>query len=96
MWFAAMSTPDDYSWTLNLVWKLLHNNASAVGLFAGNPFPAKPPKYIRAVLYYYAFAKLGNTQSLWWSREQVGLWLPAMSVNDPGLVEFLKTAGWVK
>ena len=96
MWFAAMSTPDDYPWTLNLVWKLLHNNASAVGLFAGNPFPEKPPRYIRAVLYRYTFAKPGNPQGFWWSREQVSLWLPAMSVNDPRLVEFLKTAGWVK
>jgi hypothetical protein len=38
MWFAAMSSPDEYPWTLNLVWKLLHNDAGAVSLFAGNPF----------------------------------------------------------
>ncbi len=95
MWFAAMSSPDEYLWTLNLVWKLLHNNPGTVSLFAGNPFPNKPPRYIRAVLYRYAFAKPGNPQRPWWKREQVGMWLPAMSANDPWLIEFLKNEGWV-
>jgi hypothetical protein len=96
MWFAAMSTADEYPWTLNLVWKLLHNDPAAIGLFAGNPFPNKPPRYIRAVLYRYTFAKPGNNKGLWWNREQVGEpWLPAMSANDPSLLEFLKRAGWL-
>ncbi|MBS1502598.1 MAG: lipase maturation factor family protein, partial [Bacteroidetes bacterium] len=46
MWFAAMSTSDQYPWTYNLVWKLLHNDPDALSLFANNPFPGKPPKYI--------------------------------------------------
>ena len=83
MWFAAMSTPDEYPWTLNLVSKLLHNDPSAVSLFADNPFPGKPPHYIRAVLYRYSFAKNGNNKNVWWNRERVGdLWLSALSVND--------------
>jgi hypothetical protein len=95
MWFAAMSSPEEYPWTLNLVSKLLHNDPGAVGLFAGNPFPDNPPRYIRAVLYRYAFAQPGNPEGNWWVRERVGnLWLPAMSANDPRLIEFLKSAGW--
>jgi hypothetical protein len=94
MWFAAMSSPGEYPWTLHLVSKLLHNDPGAVSLFAGNPFPGKPPLYIRAVLYRYTFAKPGNTQGLYWNREKVDIWLPALSVNDPRLVEFLKSAGW--
>ncbi len=96
MWFAAMSTPNEYPWTVNLVWKLLHNNGGAVSLLAGNPFPGKPPKYVRAVLYRYAFAKPGNLQHLWWNRGRVRLWLPAMSADDPRLIDFVKTAGWVR
>jgi hypothetical protein len=88
MWFAAMSTPDEYPWTLTLISKLLHNDRGAVSLFASNPFPNKPPRYIRAVLYRYSFAKPGNSQRLWWNRERVNLWLPAMSANDPRLIEF--------
>ncbi|HEY8782255.1 MAG TPA: lipase maturation factor family protein, partial [Mucilaginibacter sp.] len=71
MWFAAMSTPDQYPWTLNLVWKLLHNDPGAISLLAGNPFPGKPPRYVRAVLYYYKFAKPGNPQGLFWTREEI-------------------------
>jgi len=86
MWFAAMSTPDEYPWTLTLISKLLHNDPTALSLFAGNPFPDKPPRYIRAVLYRYKFALPGDPQHLWWTRQRVGdPWLPAMSANDPRL-----------
>jgi hypothetical protein len=96
MWFAAMATPDQYPWTLNLVWKLLHNDAGAVGLFAANPFPDKPPRYVRAVLYKYSFAPPGNKDGRWWNREELGLWLPPLSADDERLKELLKEEGWVK
>jgi len=95
MWFASMSSPDEYPWTLNLVWKLLHNDPNSVSLFAGNPFPNKPPRYIRAVLYRYTFAKPDTPNRLWWHRGKVDIWLPPMSAKDPLLLDFLKTAGWV-
>ncbi len=96
MWFAAMSTPDEYPWTYHLVWKLLHNDPGATGLFAGNPFPGRPPRWIRAVLYRYHFAQPGNPESLWWNRERVGdTWIPPLSADDPRLIEFLKEGGWI-
>jgi hypothetical protein len=95
MWFAAMSTPEEYPWTYNLIWKLLHNDPNAVSLFASNPFPVKPPRYIRAVLYRYSFAKPGNPQGLWWNRDRVSVWIPALSVNDDSLISFLKSEGWI-
>ena len=88
MWFAAMSSPEEYPWTLDLVGKLLHNEPGAVGLFAGNPFPGKPPRFIRAVLYRYTFANPDNPGGRWWNRTRVGdVWLPAMSADDPRLME---------
>ena len=96
MWFAAMSTADQYPWTYNLVWKLLHNDPDVVGLFAGNPFPNKPPRFIRAVLYRYQFAKPGNPQGFYWTREKIGDWIPALSVNNPQLVKFLRYEGWAR
>ncbi len=87
MWFAAMSTADEYPWTLTLISKLLHNDPGALGLFAGNPFPDKPPHFIRAVLYRYRFAPPGNSGGRWWDRQRIGdTWLPAMSANDPRLL----------
>ena len=96
IWFASMSTADEYPWTLNLVSKLLHNDPGTVGLFAANPFPEKPPRFIRAVLYRYSFAKPGNPDGRYWNRERISDdWIPAMSVNDPRLISYLKGYGWM-
>jgi hypothetical protein len=95
MWFASTSTVREYPWTLHLVWKLLQNDPGALSLFGGNPFPQKPPRYIRAVLYRYAFVPAGNPQGNWWKREELDLWLPPLSADDPRLAEFLKEAGWL-
>ncbi len=96
MWFAAMSTPDQYPWTLHLIWKLLHNDPGTLSLFGGNPFPEKPPRYIRAVLYRYQFAPPGNPEGNWWKREELGLWLPPLSADNPQLLDWLKQAGWLE
>jgi hypothetical protein len=95
MWFASMSTADQYPWTYNLVWKLLHNDPGAVSLFADNPFPGKPPRFIRATLYRYKFVPPGNPQGNYWTRERIGDWIPAISENDSRLVKFLEYQGWV-
>jgi hypothetical protein len=95
MWFAAMGTPDQYSWTLNLVWKLLHNDPGALSLLGPNPFPNQPPRYIRAELYQYQFAPAGNPAGDWWKREDKGPWLPPFSASDPRFLAFLKAEGWL-
>ncbi|MGD0815835.1 MAG: lipase maturation factor family protein [Verrucomicrobiota bacterium] len=95
MWFASMSTPGEYPWTLHLVWKLLRNDPGALSLFGGTPFPQKPPRYIRAVLYRYQFAPSGNPEHNWWKREELSIWLPPLSANDPRLLDLLKQAGWL-
>jgi hypothetical protein len=96
MWFAAMSTPDEYPWTLHLVWKLLHSDHGALSLFRDNPFPASPPRYVRAVLYQYQFNEPGNSNGSWWTRKELGLWLPPLSADDPRLLEWLRQAGWLR
>jgi hypothetical protein len=96
MWFASMSSADEYPWTLNLTWKLLHNDKEAISLFESTPFPSKPPKYIRAVLYKYEFAPPGNKENLWWKRTQLGNWLPPMAVDDTTLLQYLKSEEWIR
>ncbi len=93
MWFAAMGSPNEYPWTLNLIWKLLHNDPGALSLFRSNPFPEKPPRYVRAVLYRYAFVR-PNPQGLWWKRERLGLWLPPLSLDTPELKQLIERAHW--
>jgi hypothetical protein len=95
LWFAAMASPDQYPWTVNLVWKLLHNDPATLSLFAGNPFPDAPPRSIRVVHYIYHFAHPGDPEHVYWTRERLGLWLPALSTDDPRLHDFLRDAGFL-
>jgi len=95
MWFAAMDSPGQYPWTLHLVWKLLHNDPGALSLFADNPFPRHPPRYVRAVLWRYRFAPPGDPAGRWWRRERLGLWLPPFSADDPELRRFLAAYDWL-
>jgi hypothetical protein len=89
MWFASMYTPDDYPWTFNLVWKLLHHDKRTEGLFKRVPFPGQSPKFIRAVLYRYRFAR-----EQMWTRERVGMWIRPMSVDDQELKGVLTSMGF--
>jgi hypothetical protein len=95
LWFAAMASYHEYPWTLNLVWKLLHNDPGTLSLFAGNPFPDHPPRYVRAVLYRYHFAKPGNPEHVYWTRDRLGLWLPALSADSPDLLNILRQEKWL-
>ncbi len=95
LWFAAMSTPEEYPWTLHLVWKLLHNDRGALSLLAGNPFPDAPPLHIRASLYRYEFAPPGDPSGAWWKRTLLDEWLPPLSADDLRLRRFLAAHGWL-
>ncbi len=95
IWFAAMSSPNRYPWSVHLVWKLLHGDSGALSLLANDPFPGSPPRYIRAELYRYEFAPLESEGGAWWKRTHLGPWLPPLSTEDPRLREFLEAYGWL-
>jgi hypothetical protein len=94
LWFAPMGTPEELPWTVSLVAKLLHNDPGALSLLGPNPFPNTPPRYIRIVEYSYHFARPGNPQHVYWTRERLGLWLPPLSADDSRLHQFLQAAGY--
>jgi hypothetical protein len=93
LWFAAMSSPERYPWTLHLVWKLLRGDPGTLALVERNPFPERPPRWIRATLYRYRFAP-GWAGSPWWERTRLGEWLPPLSADDPRLLRALRLFGW--
>ena len=95
MWFAAMSSPDRYPWTIHLIWKLLHGDPGALALFGGNPFPDHPPRFVRAMLYRYRFAAPGDPAQHYWTRESLGPWVGPLSADDHRLRAFLERAGWL-
>ena len=92
IWFAAMGTPADEPWTLHFVWKLLHNDRGTLSLLANDPFPDKPPHFIRAQLYRYKFAPLGERG--WWRRELIGEWLPPLSADNQQLRDLMGAMHW--
>ena len=91
IWFAAMASPEEYPWTLNFIFKLLHNDPGTLSLLANNPFPDRPPHYIRARLDRYEFAPLGQRQ--WWNRTLLGDWLPPLSTSD--LQDAIQAQPWL-
>jgi hypothetical protein len=95
MWFAAMSDYRRDPWVVHFVYKLLLGQASTLSLLASNPFPTRPPKYIRAELYQYEFADPGNVSGQHWKRTYVGAYLPPVSAMDPGVLDFLDRHGWL-
>src|SRR5213595_1690484 len=92
IWFAAMASPAEYPWTLHFVWKLLHNDRGTLSLLADNPFPNAPPHYIRARLYRYRFASVGEKG--WWRRELISEWLPALSTDNQELRRLMGAMHW--
>ena len=96
IWFVRGGPVEAHPWLVNLVWKLLHNDPRALGLLAGNPFPDAPPRFIRVSLYEYHFAKPGNADGTWWERKRLGLVMPPMHRDNPGLQQFLRAYRWLE
>jgi hypothetical protein len=92
MWFAAMGNYRQYPWLLNLVAKLLRNQPDALELLRVNPFPEKPPRYVRVLHYVYRFTESGAKN--WWTRELVEVYLPPLSLEDRNFRRVLQSQGW--
>jgi hypothetical protein len=97
MWFAAMSTYQDYPWFVNFVAKLLEGDKSVLSLLRVNPFPKQPPKYIRAMLYEYHFTtpQERKQRGAWWTRTLTGSYFPPVSFQDDAFRRVLKAQGWL-
>ena len=82
MWFAALGSYHDNRWLLTLVTRLLQGEPDVEGLFARNPFPDKPPRYVRALLYDYRYTTFRERALTgdWWERELLGEYLPVISL----------------
>jgi hypothetical protein len=79
MWFAALGSYRNNRWFVNLVMRLLQGEPSVLRLLRHNPFPKHPPKYVRALTYFYTFTHFGDRA--WWNREESGTYLPAVSLR---------------
>eukprot|EP00118_Oscarella_pearsei_P025351 m.308033 g.308033 ORF g.308033 m.308033 type:complete len:675 (+) comp43282_c0_seq1:47-2071(+) len=89
MWFAALGEYKNNPWFVNFVWRLLHNRKSVLELMDTNPFPDVPPTFIRAKLYHYHFTSWKDASENWWTRKEVGVYLPPVAKNLTSMREFL-------
>jgi len=74
----------------------LKGDKPVLGLLRNNPFPDAPPKFVRALLYEYHFATPEDhrTAAAIWDRKLVGLYFPAVSLDDEGFRQaFMAIAG---
>jgi len=82
LWFAALEPADANPWVERLCDKLLRGDAAVLGLFSRNPFPSRPPYFVRVVRYRYEFtdaaerARTGN----WWRRTPIDFYIPPVSL----------------
>ena len=82
LWFAAMSTANREPWLLRVVDRLLRGDRDVKTLFANDPFPDAPPRFIRILRYRYRFTRPGDGSPDWWTRTLVGAYLRPVDRDD--------------
>jgi Lipase maturation factor len=84
MWFAAMGSAPNEPWFEPLMAKLLEGDKLTIGLLASNPFPDRPPRWVRARMYRYTFTSKAErlASGRWWNRELAGDYFPASRLPE--------------
>ena len=95
MWFAGLSDAAREPWIIKLVYELLTGNRTVSALLAKDPFRERPPRYVRALLYRYRFARRTTAAPVFWERELLGEYLRPLSKDDAELLSFLRRRGWL-
>lgn len=83
MWFAALGRFEDNAWFASFVQRILKGDKEVTALLANNPFPDKPPLFLRAQSYEYHFTDSQEFFSTgnWWKRTYVGEYMPIVTLR---------------
>jgi hypothetical protein len=83
LWFAALGSPSQNQWVLALCEHLLRGTTEVLRLFEKNPFPQKPPRYIRVVRYEYHFTDAATRARTgqWWRRTPLDFYVGQASLK---------------
>ena len=86
LWFASLGTWRDNMFVASTEERLLNNGADVLKLFRSNPFPAAPPRQVRAVLWQYWFTSWSEKRATgdWWKREYLGTYAPTLTQTPEG------------
>ena len=76
MWFAALELTggQDVPWVLPFLERLHEGSPPVLKLLRKNPFPGRPPRYFRIIVYQYRFTTCSQRSASgdWWRRTRVG------------------------
>ncbi|PWU21966.1 MAG: membrane protein [Verrucomicrobia bacterium] len=80
MWFAALGYYQNNPWFTRLLRRLLEGSPTVLALLRNNPFEARPPRFLRAVICDYRFTNRTERQTTgaWWKSERRGLYCPIL------------------
>jgi len=84
LWFCAFRKfPNISPWLVRFLEQLWKGNKNVIDLVEVNPFPDKPPKFLRVMSYDYTFTSTSEwTKSgQWWQRKLVGKYIPFTLMN---------------
>ena len=82
MWFAALDDPQRLRWFWLFLEQLLRNEPAVTALLARNPFPDRPPLYVRAKFYDYTYSDASaKARGQWWERRLLGLYFPEVRLK---------------
>ena len=85
LWFASLDNWQQNRFVIYAQERLLTGSPSVLTLFAGNPFPNGPPTQVRAVVWQYWFSdRVEKQEGIWWRRELIGLYAPALERKPDG------------
>jgi hypothetical protein len=86
MWFLPLSPLYGDSWLGPLLVRLLEGDRATLALLRDNPFPAEPPRHVRARLYLYRFTTWRERRESrqWWVRTLVGEFVPPTRLRQGG------------
>jgi hypothetical protein len=93
LWFASLSNINRNRWVLRAAGCLLRAEPDVLNLFAFDPFKGARPIEVRTVVYRYWFSSLRErrTRGVYWRRELLGTYAPALSWADDGSI---RATGW--
>lgn len=87
MWFAALGGLQENPWFGNFLVRVLQGSPDVLGLLGTNPFPNRPPKFIRAEVDDYRFTDFAEKSETgnWWKSQYRGPYTRPFSLEQIGL-----------
>lgn len=100
MWFAALEAARTgglhrEAWLLSFLHRLLDADENVLGLLQSDPFDGECPRFVRVVLYRYAFTRLKDRTNAWWHRSRIGVFIRPLSADDSELQAVLRAQDFI-